>query len=145
MGILLFVLIGFLVFLNREIFPDNRSRRELFLGEYDTPFNSDSKGNEYYNDRTGMKGTMYSSRMGKKYEMPEITEQPNNYKNTIFDMGIYPEEFYAGCVSDFNNDELLKTPVVVHNDPLYDYLRINKGMLVRNKCGRTIRTDTAKK
>ena len=134
MGILLIVLAVFLVFLNGEIFPrQSNSHRERFLGEY-TPAYNPNGSNDYYYDRTGLKGTMFVSGE-KKYELPEEVEPQNSYGKTVKKLELYPETFYSECVSDFDYEEMANTHLVVNNDQLNTYQSINKGVLVRNRCG----------
>jgi len=145
MGIFLIILVILLVCLNNDLFPrkgkkiyciDQPITTEPFLGQYAPSFNSNSRGNDYYYDKTGMKGTLFHLESKKKYELPEEVKHKNDIRKAVKDLEIYPETFYAKCESDFDYDSLEKMPVKIHNDYLNTYLNFNKGVLIRNNCGR---------
>ena len=124
----------FLVFLNGEVFH-KQNNQEQFLGEYEPSFNSNSRSNDYYYDRTGLKGTMFNLVSKKKYEPLKEIKHINNYRKAVRDLELYPETFYTKCFSDFNHDEIEKIPITTNNDPLNTYLRMDQGVLIKSRCG----------
>jgi hypothetical protein len=141
MEILLIVLIIFLLFLNKELFakPDNSKKcvesLSVEMPDSEAPsFNPNSRNNDYYYDRTGMKGILFKPLSDKKkYMMPNEEPLVLDYHKTIRKLELYPEKFYAKCVSDFNQDKLLP-PHINFTDAFipgpYGYLTYNQGMLI---------------
>jgi len=110
MGILLVVLILFLLFLNSEIFKKPKLigcvepfSEEAYPVGFGNSFNPNSRSNDYFYDRTGMKGTLFSKLSPvdiyepiKKEIVPILSQLEVSHK-----LEIYPEAFYQNCESDF--------------------------------------------
>lgn len=141
MEIILIVLILVLLFLNKEIFNNHPSKKCTEPMSVEMPddqepsFNPNSRSNDYYYDRTGMKGSLFNILGKSKYMLPKVTPRKLDYNKTIHDLELYPEQFYSECKSEFDQSKL--THPTINNDPLNTYLDFNQGVLVRNKCGMT--------
>jgi hypothetical protein len=110
MRFLLVILILFLLFLNSEIFNKpkpvgfvEKFSEEAYPLSFGNSFNSNSRNNDYFYDRTGMKGTLFSKLPPvdthdpiKKEIVPTSSQLEVSHK-----LEIYPEAFYQKCESDF--------------------------------------------
>jgi hypothetical protein len=146
MGFLLVVLILFLIFLNNEIFnktPPQTSYRnvEKFSEEaypigYGNSFNPNSRSNDYFYDRTGLKGSLFRKMSPIPiYESEKKEPVPIMSQNDIVHkLELYPIQFYEPCKSDFIQSQLLP-PVYKKPDYLNDYLNFDQGVLIRQSCG----------
>jgi hypothetical protein len=142
MGILLVVLILFLLFLNSEIFKKPKSigcvepfSEEAYPVGFGNSFNSNSRSNDYFYDRTGMKGTLFSKLSPvdiyepiKKEIVPILSQLEVSHK-----LETYPEAFYQNCESDFIQSKLSNP--VYKKDYINDYLNFDQGILIRQSCG----------
>ena len=109
MKILLVILVLFLLFLNAEIFQstpfgnshtDQTEALSVEMPDGESPsFNSNSRNNDYYYDKSGMKGTLFNTLSEPKYMLPSPVIYEPNYSQAIKKLGIYPENFYARCSS----------------------------------------------
>lgn len=106
---------------------------DTFLGAIGEPidpnneFNSDSKRNDYYYDKTGMKGTMFRTQTNPIYDVKVEKDLILPESRIIKHLGIYPEEFYGNCESDFEQTDLPEP--VYDNNPLNKRLQFNQGVL----------------
>lgn len=108
MGFLLIILILFLLYMNNELFSntnynlkDNYKYYEYFseesypVGEGSYYFNPNSRSNDYFYDRTGMKGSVFidiseEPVFDKEYKKPVILSQID----AVYKLGLYPEDIY---------------------------------------------------
>jgi hypothetical protein len=149
MGISLVILILFLLFLNTEIFNTDIAPRcvEKFSEESypvggGNSFNSNSRSNDYYYDRTGLKGSVFTNPTSLPiYKMPkkEISRSLSQL-GVVHKLEVYPESFYNNCVSDYSHNNLktlTHTGKFTKGDFINDYLNFNKNILVKQSCGRS--------
>lgn len=112
MGFVLVIFILFLLFLNTEIFNkmyltssdgcvENFSEEAYPIGDGNS-FNPNSRSNDYFYDRTGLKGSLFSKLSPvniyepvKKELIPKLSQT-----EVVHKLEVYPIQFYETCVSD---------------------------------------------
>jgi hypothetical protein len=117
MKILLVGLVLFLLFLNAEIFqsvhPSQTDRRFNSRTSRIEALSVEMPDREYYYDKTGMKGTLFNPLPELKYMLPNSVIHEPDYtqiagsqleliehdEQIIKQLGIYPENLYARCLS----------------------------------------------
>ncbi len=116
------------------IHTQHQHYHEPFLGTDKSPmiselsFNSNSRSNDYFYDKTGMKGTLFRTLPTEpKYEVPEKKEIILPEHRVVKYLEIYPEQFYAKCESKFKQSDLIEPSY--NNDPLNVRLGFNQGVL----------------
>jgi hypothetical protein len=130
----LLILAGLMVILASSLSQPSGHCHDSFLGNDNTPmishnsFNSNSKSNDYFYDKTGMKGTAFRSLSEyPKYAVPDKKEIILPEDRVIKHLEIYPSQFYDKCCPDFNQHDLHEP--VHSNDPIHTRLGFNQGVL----------------
>lgn len=108
--------------------PPNNTKREPFLGEYYTSFNPNNK-NDYWYDRTGMKGTLFRKLLDKdKYELPKEHHVKKTTDEVRLLTNLYDKSFYTG---QKNCPPVMTLPNLEYREPdyLHQRLQFNQGVL----------------
>lgn len=131
--IVLLLIMVFITSQHKNSNSDNFNAGQSFVGTTPPTHISNSRSNDYYMDRTGRKGILYNQMSEHKlYDAPPPNKRMINYGKTIKQLEIYPDTFYAKCVSKYNPDKVGYQNI--NNDPMNVYLTFDQGTLIRNKC-----------
>jgi hypothetical protein len=130
MGVLLIFLVIFLLFLNSEIFDarEGFSEESYPVGD-GNHFNSNSRSNDYYYDRTGLKGSMYNIlEPTATYKVSKDIEPPILNTNQLIDtLGLYrgsPNNCFTPMpsITDFKQTKYKKN--------IYEFDNFRKGVIL---------------
>jgi hypothetical protein len=140
MGVLFIILIMFLLFLNsnRANYSyrkygnkcDGFSEESYPVGD-GNHFNPNSKNNDYYYDRTGLKGSMFNVLSPTNIYEPlqKIKDPVLTHSDIVYKLELYPDSIY-NCTSPSNVHmrKLNKTKYTSSSIP--DFLEFNKGIIL---------------
>lgn len=123
-------------FNNQRVVPINKKNENFsetaYPVGYGSPFGQNSRSNDYFYDRTGMKGSVFTiPTTNPIYKLEDVkTNPPLSQLQVMYKLEMYPEDMYQECVSDFKQSKLKTIKYKPNN--LMDYLTFKKGVLVKS-------------